>query len=147
MIFLTRTDFFEDGIFGNLYNDDKTLYLSTLEHAFPVIPDGGSVGTTWSPIVQPGQYTCVLGAHQLDHGGPQSLYCIEGVVDAKGNSHSGICFHKGNFNRDTEACVLLGMGRLLGPKGDMITLSDQAFLLFMAYMNGVPSFQLTVQGG
>ena len=140
ILYLKRYEYSSTGIFGTLENDDKTLFLSTLEHAFEVKENQVSTSTAYMPIVQPGQYTVVLGTHQLDHGGPKQLYCIQGVVDVKGNSHSGICFHIGNYNKDTDACVLLGMARL----NDMITMSEKAFDLFMAYMKDVDSFQLIV---
>ncbi len=139
MIYLARTDFLQTGIFGNLYNDDRSLYLSTLEHAFPVIPDSASLSTSWAPILQPGQYTCVLGEHQLLHGGPFQAYQITNVP-----GHSGVLFHIGNYNKDSDGCVLLGMGKLSDKIGDMLTLSDKAFTLFMNFMNGIETFPLTV---
>jgi hypothetical protein len=137
MIYLKRTDFLQNGIFGTLENDDKTLFFATAEHSFEVKTDPMSESTVYQPAMDPGQYTCVLGEHTLiHHPVPFKAYQIYDVP-----RHSQILLHIGNFPQtDSEGCVLLGMARL----EDMVTLSEKAFEAFMAAMNGVDKFQLLV---
>ncbi len=126
---LNRTSFEEDGIFGDLTQDDGTHIAETLEHAF--LQNDGS----YAPKLNEGTHTCVLGEHELDHGGPFQAYEITGVP-----GHSGILFHVGNYNTDSNGCVLLGELRL----GPMITNSKVTFDAFMALTNGANSFELVV---
>ena len=59
---LIRNQFREDGIFGQLFKDDDSFFCHTLEHAFTV-SDG--ISRSPFPAVDPGQYLCVRGSHQL----------------------------------------------------------------------------------
>ena len=121
---LYHQDFKETGIFGSM------SWFKTLEHAYPGNPTG------WVPIVQPGVYTCVLGAHRLD-GMTEDFLTYE-VMGVEG--HTGILFHWGNWNKDSKGCILLGTAR----EGDMVMYSRKAFGQFMAMQGGAESFQLTV---
>ncbi len=119
----------ESGIYGVLQQDDGTQVAVTLEHAF--LQDDDS----YAPKLPDGSYTCVLGTHQLDHGGPFQAYEITGV-----SGHKGILFHVGNYNKDSDGCCLLGESR----QGDMIVHSGVTFKSFMTLMDGVSTFQLDV---
>lgn len=120
---LTRTRFVQAGIFGELTEDDGSHVAWTLEHSYdcqPKLPDG--------------KYVCVRGHHQL-HSGPIETFEIVGV-----SGHSGILFHPGNSEGDSEGCVLLGTS----VSGDSLLASKAAFEAFLALVASVDSFQLTV---
>lgn len=127
---LQRTRYLPEGVFGKLMRPDGSIFLHTLEHAY-VQGDGGI--TAKAPL---GEYTCVRGPHRL-HGMDADFETFEvtGVV-----GHKGILFHPGNYNRDSEGCILLGKGEL----AEMITDSRSAFNSFMRLMDGTDSFQLVI---
>lgn len=128
---LRHTDFRPDGIFGEFtFDGDPGRFCVTLEHSY----DG-------QPKLQPGTYTCVRGTHTLHNGVPFETFEITGVA-----GHAGILFHAGNFNRDSEGCVLVGHTIAINPAtGDeMITGSKDEFAAFMARFEGVDSWQLEV---
>lgn len=134
---LQRLDYSSAGIFGTLSNEDSTLFLATAEHAYDVLPaDPASLSTTYLPKVPSGQYTCILGQHELAHGGPFDAYCLQDVPEC-----FGILLHPGNFPQtDSEGCILVGMAR----SGFTITMSQDAFKLLMSRLNGEKSFQLII---
>lgn len=138
---LTRTNFNENGVYGMLENanpaDLVKLNLFTLEHAYP-----DANGNFFSKIPD-GTYNCVLGEHQLAHmNQPFATFEITGVY-----GHSNILFHIGNFNNDSEGCVLLGMAQMHDTSGNpsAITSSKVAFEQFMMAEANVVEFQLTVR--
>lgn len=117
------------GIVSTLTKDSDIVF-TTLEHAYQN-PD-----KSYSPKIPHGTYTCVRGMHQLAHmAHPFETFEITGIV-----GHTNILFHVGNFNADSEGCVLLGQG--LG--NQMIIGSKVAFDTFMASLSGVDSFTLEV---
>jgi hypothetical protein len=124
---LARREYRPDGIFSTL--TDGTSSWSTLEHAYEDF-DG-----RWGPKIPPGLYTCVRGMHVLADGVPFTTFEITGVV-----GHTGLLFHAGNFDRDSEGCVLIGEEE----QGAMVTNSRAALAAFLASRVGVYSFQLTV---
>jgi len=126
---LTRTSKEPTGIYGTFTSEDGSFNCVTLEHAFPQT-DG-----TYAPIIQPGTYTCTLGTFTLEGYPPGQYYQITGVT-----GHTDVLIHFGNFNKNSDGCVLLGQER----SGNMITNSDKTFEAFMTYMNGNNSFQLTI---
>lgn len=122
---LTRDEFTADGIFSTLSDDKGKLVLSTLEHSFdnlPKIPDG--------------TFTCMRGTHQLKHGGPFETFEICGVA-----GHTGLLFHQGDYNADSDGCVLVGMDK----EGTMITHSAIAFSKLMGFLDGLQTFTLIVK--
>lgn len=130
---LTRNRFGANGIFGELNNASKNLNLVTLEHSFDL-----------KPKLSPGTYTCVRGKHQLLDGKPPFVtFEITGVPDFQGNKVTKILFHTGNWNVDSEGCVILGC--LLG-QGCVLE-SKIAFDRFMDLQTGCDSFTLVVDGG
>jgi len=123
-LILYRQEYKETGIFGSISS------FKTLEHAFPSPTFG------WQPIIPPGTFVCVLGAHRLPHMTEDfQTYEITGV-----EGHSKLLFHWGNWNKDSEGCILLGLSR----QGDMLLNSKIAFNLFMKLQQGLERFNLTV---
>lgn len=140
---LMHTDYLRTGIFGFMEPEDGSFLLCTLEHAFPQQSDGIQSSTVFKPIIPPGTYTCVRGIHCLkDPKDPTKLsppfetFEITGVA-----GHTKLLFHKGNFNKDSEGCILLGLAR---DEINGILNSKQAFEKLMAAQQGVDSFTLTV---
>ena len=125
---LTRTSFTSYGVFGELIDDDNNTY-DTLEHAYPT-------GEGFAPKLPPGVYVCKRGTHQLHESIPFETFEITGVP-----GHSGILFHVGNYNSNSDGCVLLG----LGVDHAMITHSKTAFAQFMAALTGIHEFCLEVR--
>src|SRR5665213_546002 len=125
---LTRNSFQAEGIFGQLaVEDGGDLVASTLEHAF-------NVNGLWLPKVPIGVYSCQRGMHRLlGMTSPFETFQITQVPGA-----TGILFHPGNWDKDSEGCVLLGRSRA----GDMIQESRAAFQDFMASQEGLNTFSL-----
>lgn len=134
---LTRIDKLASGIFGNLCSLDGEFLVQTLEHSYP-----NAWGTAFLPKIPAGVYTCVRGLHQLKatplHPNPKPFATFE-ITNVPG--HTDILFHSGNFNGDTEGCVLLGLKRL----GSFEILESKlAFEAFMKNREGIQTFQLEV---
>lgn len=125
---LFTTDCKSTGVFGILFIDSSTGELSTLEHAY-LQPDG-----SYASKLRPGKYTCVRGQHQL-HSGPIETFEITNVP-----GHTGILFHYGNKQEDSDGCVLIGTMRM----DDVIVQSRAAFAKFMDALKDVDTFTLVV---
>lgn len=132
---LKRIDYFTDGIFGELSDDKGHKIASTLEHAY----DSGHGGGSYKPKLPNGTYNCVRGMHQLHDSKPFETFEITNVP-----GHKGILLHIGNFNKDSEGCVLLGTEQTNTGKFHMIAHSKAAFQRFMDLQKGVDKFTLTV---
>lgn len=126
---LSRLSSDEFGCFSQLLRDDSTLLAVTLEHSYP-LENGG-----YAPKIPVGSYVCVRGTHQLHNGVPFETFEITGVP-----GHTGLLFHKGNLERDSEGCVLLGQTQ----SGAAVLHSEAAFEQFMAVQEGLDSFPLEV---
>lgn len=135
-LILIRNLFREDGIFGELQDQAGNPIAVTLEHAYPDDVFG------FSPKLPQGEYICEKGPHRLaGMDQPFETYEIKGVP-----GHFGILFHVGNYNEDSEGCVLIGAA--LGNKsngGKMIVNSRNTFKKFMEITKGVESFELFVE--
>lgn len=107
----------------------------TLDHAYPV-----GIGNDPEPKLYDGVFTCVRGPHRL-HGMTEDFETFE-ITGVKG--HTDILFHWGNWNKNSDGCVLTGRALI---KGDpwMVTDSRDTFAEFMKLQEGVDSFQLTVR--
>lgn len=134
-----RSLYHPDGIISNVFRPDGTQILVTLEHAY-------MVGAGFAAKVKPGVYTCVRGTHALSDGKPFETFEVTGV-----DGHTGILFHHGNFNEDSEGCILTGDAEARGPDPhgdgtlrDLVTNSNVAFQRFMAAQQGVDHFVLEV---
>lgn len=131
---LTHSDYRSDGIFGALASTDGSFSCVTLEHAY--LTSSGSFG----PKIPPGNYVCQRGVHQL--AGMTHTFVTFEITGVAG--HTNLLFHFGNFNRDSEGCILLGEAVADYSQGEMITNSDATFQKFMEAQSGVDSFTLTV---
>lgn len=128
---LTRKYFRPDGIFGVLSDENQTPLAVTLEHSYQGVPK-----------VPPGVYTCKRGLHSLPHRTPFETFEVQNVPD-----HTGILFHMGNFNCDSEGCILLGHQIQINPESGLhwIDMSITTFLEFMKHQEGVDEFLLTIK--
>ena len=130
---LSRVKFNADGIMGRLLDADHIQLAATLEHSY-----GGK------PKLPVGEYRCVRGFHRLHADAP--LFETFEVTGVPG--HTGILFHIGNFNRDSDGCILLGRAATTSVEGwSMVTSSGATFQQFMKDLEGVESFSLTVEDG
>lgn len=131
-LILTRTQHKECGVFGELTDESGAFGAVTLEHAYP---DGNGGFTAKIPD---GEFKCVRGGHLL-HGmtTPFETFEITGV-----EGHSNLLFHWGNWNKDSEGCILVGED-VVG--GDMITNSRAKFAGFMDLQAGLADFILVVR--
>ena len=135
-LILKRAEYRPDGIFSDIFCSKTGAFLfSALEHAY-------QHGDEWLPKVKDGVYTCVRGPHKLKADGDSfDTFEIKGV-----EGHWGILFHVGNYNRDSQGCVLVGTG--LGwtsGKQKMIVGSKLAFDKFMRLQGDAQEFTLTVK--
>lgn len=134
-LILTRTEFREDGIFGKITSYDGSFQCVTLEHAFAINGHG------FIPKVSSGTYVCVRGIHKLEHGKPFEAFEVTGVA-----GHNGILFHIGNFNNDSDGCILVGESVATGSEDgiQVITHSEVTFNKLMEMQAGLNEFTLTV---
>lgn len=138
---LVRTQCRPDGIFGRMYNDNGVPQFYTLEHAYQ--QDDGS----WLPKIAEGIYTCILGQHQLvGMAAPFQTYMISNVPDFMGNPVTNCLIHMGNFDRDSEGCILVGDSVVAQADGSqMVTNSVRTFEHFMLMQSGATEFTLEIQ--
>lgn len=126
---LKRKHIREDGVFSELSRDGKLVAMA-LEHSYGLtvkIPNG--------------TFRCIRGAHRL-HGMKEDFitFEIEGVA-----GHDNLLFHWGNWEKDSEGCVLLGAAMVKDANGAyMVTKSRTTFDAFMASLEGVDEFWITV---
>lgn len=133
---LKRTSFTELGIFGMLLDEEANLVAYTLEHAYS---RDGNGSAPWVPKVAPGTYQCQRHApNRL----PYETFEVMGVPDFQGQKVTGILLHVGNFNRDSEGCILVGLD--VSPDGRAIERSIAAFQKLMGMQKGVDSFTLSI---
>lgn len=125
IIYLKRNDYNENGIFGILADENHIQIAVTLEHSYDS-----------EPKLTNGSYMCVKGQHTLEHT-PVPFQAFE-ITQVP--LHTNILIHVGNYNKDSEGCVLIGKERV----DDMITHSRDAFHEFMDSMAGVSTFTLVV---
>lgn len=125
-ITLRRTSFTVAGIFGNLFDDANNIVAVTLEHSFDLLPK-----------VPDGVYSCRRGMHRLE----RMTHDFETFEITEVVGHTNILFHQGNFNADSNGCVLIGTEIA----SNAILDSRKAFEKFMALQSGVDTFQLVVK--
>lgn len=131
-IHIRRKKFTQKGILGELQSDNGAFSCSTLEHAYEVN------GAHYAAKVPYGLYLCQRGIHRLkSHADEFETFEVMGV-----EGHSGILFHPGNFNQDSEGCFLLGEPSVAG---EIEVLNSRAtFKKFMALQEGIEQFALMV---
>ncbi len=132
---LSRVSKNPDGVFSILTLPDGTKY-HCLEHAYS---DGGQA---WLPKIPNGSFTCVRGERKLTsmiH--TFSTFEVTGVA-----GHSNLLFHQGNYDRDSEGCILVGLSFDSDLHPMMVTASRVAFADFMSRLKDVDQFTLNVVG-
>lgn len=133
-LLLKRNDFGPAGIFGVLSSVDESFQVAlTLEHSYA----GKGDPITYIPKLPPGEYLCVKGMHKLANMS-QPFETFE-VTNVPG--HTGILFHVGNYNSDSQGCILLGATRMQYA----VTMSKHTFDNFMKLQAAVESFILSVE--
>lgn len=124
----------EFGIFSELYDENNNKIAVTLEHSY-INPDN-----TYSPKIYDGTFVCQRGTHQLHSMiQPFETFEVSGV-----NGHTNILFHVGNYNKDSDGCILLGKTIIKTPDIEMINNSKDTFNMFIALQKGLNQFNLTV---
>lgn len=96
---LIRKSFNLYGICGELRDEKDQLFCHTLEHAY-------ADGDTWIPKVATGIYTCL---RHLPVRLNYETFELQNVPPFQGATVSGILIHKGNYNKDSEGCILVGL--------------------------------------
>ena len=129
---LTRTSRRPDGIFSDFISNDGSFKEFTLEHAYA---DGNG---GWMPKIPNGTYTCTR------YLSPHFGYVVFQIMNVP--NCQNIEIHRGNFNKDSEGCVLLGDADSFQGATEIITGSADAFNRFMTLQDGVDSFNLEVTG-
>ena len=124
---LTRNDIDETGVYGILSDSLGNEFCVTLEHSFQQA-DG-----SYAPKVPAGTYTCI---RRLSPKFGFEVFMLQNVPGA-----SFIEIHVGNYNADSDGCILLGTMRT----GDMIANSKQAFWKFMTTQDGLNQFTLVIE--
>ncbi len=127
---LTRIFLRPDGIFSELTDENGKIVARTLEHSYDN-----------KPKLYGGEFTCKRSMHRL-RGMTHDFETFQ-IMDVK--DHTNILFHVGNWNSDSDGCILLGEGIASSSKGQMITASKQAFAEFMELTKGLESFTLIVR--
>lgn len=127
---LKRTRFSKEGIFGELLRNGIHVAF-TLEHSYNLVPK-----------LAPGTYTCIRGMHTL-HSTPTPFeaFMVQDVPDFDGHPVINILIHFGNYNQDSDGCILIG--KTTSP--DMIGHSREAFKDFMNSLSGINQIQLIVK--
>jgi hypothetical protein len=126
---LTRVHFRPDGIFSVLKDQNGNVIAHTLEHSYDNLPK-----------IPNGTFVCVRGPHRL-HNMTEDFTTFE-VTGVAG--HKDLLFHWGNWNRDSEGCILLGQSEELYQGVEMVTTSKPTFAKFMSGLEGVNTFLLVV---
>lgn len=135
-LILQRDLYRSDGIFGALLDVNGTPLYSTLEHAFQSEKETDK----WYAALSIGTYTCERGMHRLANMIPFETFEV-----MKAPGHWGILFHVGNYNKDSNGCILVGSMRISTGAGLMISASKKAFATFMQIQKDLDSFQLEVR--
>lgn len=136
-LILRRFEASKAGIFSEIMDEKFNHIAVGLEHAYP-----HTENDTFHPKLPPGVYDCIRGEHRLHEDDPFfSTFEVMGV-----EGHSGILFHTGNYNNDSDGCILVGDG--IGMKldgGKMIVNSRLAFNRLLELQKECDSFKLTVE--
>lgn len=124
----------QDGIFGHLLKDDKSIFCHTIERAY--LQAG-----LYVPKLAAGSYTCER--YFSPHFGYE-VFRLLNVPPFQGAAVTFIEIHIANTESDLIGCI--GLGEALGHlKGvDAVLQSRHAFERFMQLQKGVNTFRLTV---
>lgn len=147
-LFRRRKDFIASGCFGQFIGDAGKILWQTLEHAYPILPDGSldvsddpviTSDTKFGTKIQDGAYTMVL------HESPHLGYTVWKLTGNGADPHNFL-IHILNYNKESEGCV--GIGEQIGHMengGLMLQESKGAFKNLMALQNGLAKWMLTVE--
>jgi len=128
-----------DGIFGEFFFEGSELpFCVTLAHAYETPPGSGR----YLPKVPSGTYTCRRGMHTLGHPPHQHVLETFEILGIPG--HSGLLFHPGNDNNDSEGCTLLGKSIVKGVEW-IIVLSKVTFNTWSDILADKDEFELEVR--
>lgn len=134
---LTRIARRSDGVFSVMKDQDGNVIACTLEHSYTDV-----YGPGWHPKIYNGTFKCVRGMHRLENMiSPFVTFEITGVT-----GHTNILFHCGNWDKDSEGCVLMGQSIDKSQGVWAIVKSRDDFNAFMANLAGVNEFDLLVSG-
>lgn len=133
---LKRIWYRDDGIISQLVGSGTQF--TTLEHAYS---DGMG---NWEPKIGPGVYECIRGTHGIHSCPSFDTFEIVGV-----SGHLGLLFHWGNWNEDSEGCILVGDKLAQASHNDytadLVTNTRAAFARFMVAQSAARFFTLTVE--
>lgn len=138
-LLLKRTDYTDAGIFGEILDAENKLLYYSLERAY----DSGFGNGSYLPKVPDGTYKCIKGLHQLKH----MTFPFETFEITNVPGHTRILFHVGNYNNDSDGCVLLGTNLSKNSNPPCITQSNKAFNAFIVLQKDLNEFALTVSKG
>lgn len=133
---IINKQFRSDGIFGQMTMDDGTEF-ETLQHAYQN-DSGGYVAK-----LAPGTYACKR--RMSPHFGYE-LFVVENVPDFQGKPVTFIEMHRGNYNSDSNGCILLGLSvKPIDGTTQMLSASAPAFNRFMQKQVNTNEFTLVVE--
>lgn len=131
---MVRNQWRADGIFSVIYDEFNEFVCHTLEHSYAEPP-------SFFAKIPLGVYTCKRGEHDLAHS-PKSFETFE-ITGVPG--HSGLIYHVGNFNNDSNGCILVGLNVGTINEQLVLTNSKAAFAKLMALQVNCDEFILTVK--
>jgi hypothetical protein len=131
---LERMKYLKEGVFGHILDESGNQIAVTLEHSYVN-------GTTITAKVAPGTYTCL---RHTPNRLPYETFELQNVPDFQGKPVTGILLHIGNYNSDSDGCILLGTDIAYATSPVMIDNSKIAFEKFMELQAGVNSFTLEI---
>ena len=115
---LIRKLYREDGIFGEMTSEDNKHVFQTLEHAY-------DDGVKYVPKIRVGLRPVIL------YKSPKQGYLVP-MLDGEEDKERYFQIHIGNYNEDSEGCILVGLAKGHRANGGvMLTSSKQAFELLM----------------
>ena len=135
---LTNLEYRADGIFGEMTDEIGSFVCATLQHAY----DSGLGNGTFVPKVAAGTYICRRHApNRLAY----ETFELQNVPDFQGTPVTGILIHKGNYDKDSEGCILIGADISKQTDAWMITSSAPTFNQFMKRQTNIHEFTLTIK--
>lgn len=120
----------EDGCYSVLLWDGRPFAVS-VERTF----DDNRV------VLPAGTFLCKRGGHRLGNGIPFETFEITGV-----EGHTGVLFHKGNWETDSEGCVLVGESFATLAGREAIAGSKGGFNELLKLVEGLNEFYVQVTG-